>query len=154
MHKERTMPSPVIVSAEEQRASEEGFIAEGSTIAIQLWEGSAPYELHVHHAHDIAWHLLEGSLTFRFSDSESTVGAGATVFIPAGTPHTYGIEPALLAGCEQGHVRYLVIAPPRLFELFKALEVARTGRSHTDWGKGDDPAIYAAYESELLEIPA
>jgi hypothetical protein len=89
MHKERTMPSPVILTAQEQRACDEGFIAQGSTMGIQLWEGSAPYELHVHHAHD---------------------------------------------------------------ELFRALEVARTGRSHTDWGKRDDPAIYAAYESELLEI--
>jgi hypothetical protein len=135
------MPEPIITTAEDLRA-------------IQVWEGSAPYELHVHHRHDIAWYIIEGALRFRFADREVEAQAGATVFIPAGTPHTYGIEPSLLAGGEQGYVRYLVIAPPRLFELFKALEVARTGRSHTDWGRGPDAEIYRRYESELLEVPS
>lgn len=145
------MPEAIIVTAEQHRANPEGTLAAGETLEIQLWEGSAPYELHVHHEHDIAWHILVGSLRFRFADSEREVGAGSTVFIPAGTPHTYGIEPSLHAGGEQGYVRYLVIAPPRLFALFKELEVARTGRPHTDWGAGPDAEIYRRFESELLD---
>ena len=92
------MPEPIIVTAEQDQANPEGTLASGGTLEIQLWEGSAPYELHVHYQHDIAWHILEGSLHFRFADREADVHAGSTLFIPAGTPHTYGIEPSLHAG--------------------------------------------------------
>jgi hypothetical protein len=145
------MPEPIIVTADQHRTNPEGTLAAGDTLEIQLWEGSAPYELHVHHRHDIAWHILAGSLHFRFADREADVHAGTTIFIPAGTPHTYGIEPALHAGRAEGFVRYLVIAPPRIFALFKELEIARTGRPHTDWGAAPDPDIYRRYESELLD---
>ena len=145
------MPEPSIVTAEQQRASDEGYLARGDTIAIQIWEGSAPGELHIHHQHDIAWHVLAGTLRFRFADGERDAPAGSTVFIPAGTPHTYGLEVALSEGKPEGFTRYLVIAPPRLFDLFAALQVARTGRPHTDWGNGPDKDIYAQFDSELLE---
>lgn len=114
----------------------------GERLAIQEWRGSAPGELHVHHAADIAWHVLEGSLSFRFSDERRTLTAGQTVLVPAGVPHTYG---------EGMDSRYLVIAPPRLFELFEALRAARSRRPFTDWGNGPDRDIYRRYESELLE---
>jgi uncharacterized cupin superfamily protein len=145
------MPQPIIITAEQQRASDEGYLGRGDTLAIQLWEGSAPGELHVHYEHDIAWHVLEGTLRFRFADHEADATAGSTVFIPAGTPHTYGVEKALSEGNPQGFVRYLVFAPPRLFDLFLALQEARTGRPHTDWGRGPDREIYARFDSELLE---
>ncbi len=146
------MPKPTIVTAEQHRANPEGTLASGDTLEIQLWEGSAPYELHVHHKHDIAWHILEGSLRFRFSDGVADISEGSTLFVPAGTPHTYGIEPALLSGgSPEGRTRYLVFGPTLLFKLFKELEVARTGRPHTDWGAGPDAEIYARYGSELLD---
>jgi DNA-binding CsgD family transcriptional regulator/quercetin dioxygenase-like cupin family protein len=118
-----------------------GFAAQGGSFAIEEWQGSAPAELHVHRSDDIAWHVIEGSLHFRLAEREVDVRAGETMFFPSGTAHTYG----------EGDARYLVIAPPRLFELFLALRTARTGRPHTDWGRAPDPAIYARYESELLE---
>jgi quercetin dioxygenase-like cupin family protein len=118
------------------------FSARGKSLEIQEWAGSAPGELHVHHAADIAWHVLEGRLHFRFADSEADVSAGQTLFIPAGTPHTYG---------EGEDSRYLVIAPPPLFELFQALRDARIGRPYTEWGKPPDGEIYQRYDSELLE---
>jgi uncharacterized cupin superfamily protein len=145
------MPHPIIVTAEELRERPEGDVGAGDSLQIQLWEGSAPGELHVHHDADIAWHVLEGSLHFRFADGEAEVVAGSTLFIPAGTPHTYGVESALHRGEPQGFVRYLVIGPPRLFDLFAALQVAREGRSHTDWGNGPDREIYRRFESDLLE---
>jgi quercetin dioxygenase-like cupin family protein/DNA-binding CsgD family transcriptional regulator len=118
------------------------FAAKGGSLEIQEWAGSAPGELHVHHAGDIAWHVLEGSLRFRFADGEKDIAAGQTLFVPAGTAHTYG---------EGEDSRYLVIAPPRLFELFQALRTARSGRPYTEWGKPPDAEIYRKYESELLE---
>jgi hypothetical protein len=152
MRMEVIMPEPTIVTAEQHRANSEGTLAAGATLEIQLWEGSAPYELHVHRRHDVAWHILEGSLRFRFRDREVDLDAGSTLFIPAGTPHTYGIEPALLEGrTAEGRTRYLVIGPPELFVLFKELEVARTGRPHTDWGAGPDADIYRKHDSELLD---
>ena len=123
------------------RAGEE-FNARGESLAIQEWRGSAPGELHVHHAADIAWHVLEGSLSFRFADGVRHLAAGETVLIPAGTAHTYG---------EGMQSRYLVIAPPRLFDLFEALRTARARRPFTDWGNGPDRDIYRRYDSELLE---
>jgi quercetin dioxygenase-like cupin family protein/DNA-binding CsgD family transcriptional regulator len=120
----------------------EAFAAKGGSLAIEEWQGSAPGELHVHRSDDIAWHVLEGSLHFRLAERGVDVRAGETIFFPAGTPHTYG---------EGDEARYLVIAPPRLFELFLALRTARTGRPHTDWGRDPDPAIYARFDSELLE---
>ena len=137
------MPNhPTIVLPPGMRAdSGDGFEVAGTTLAIQEWRGSAPGELHVHHRHDIAWYVIEGSLRFRFADREEAVGAGTTVFVPAGTPHTYG----------EGDARYLVIAPPQLFELFSELREARTGRPHTDWGNGPDRDIYRKHHSELLE---
>ena len=38
-------------------------------------EGAAA-TLHVHHGDDEAWHVLEGELTFRYSDRTETAGAG------------------------------------------------------------------------------
>jgi quercetin dioxygenase-like cupin family protein len=137
------MAEPIIVPPPRLREDpSQGFAVAGSALAIQEWQGSAPGELHVHHADDIAWHVLEGTLHFRFADREVDAPAGSTVFIPAGVPHTYG---------EGDDARYLVIASPRLFQLFEELRSARRDRPHTDWGSGPDSAIYRKHDSELLE---
>jgi DNA-binding CsgD family transcriptional regulator/mannose-6-phosphate isomerase-like protein (cupin superfamily) len=135
--KENAMSAAIVLEG----ATTSGFEVAGTTLAVQEWQGSAPGELHLHRSHDIAWHVLEGSLHFRFADREVDAGAGSTVFIPAGTPHTYG----------EGDARYLVIGHPQLFELFQELRNARAGRPHTDWGNGPDSDIYRRYDSELLE---
>src|SRR4029079_2414925 len=124
------------------RQGDQMFAAGGQTLAIQEWRGSAPGDLHVDHAQDISWHVIEGSLSFRFADGNRRLLAGETVFIPAGTAHTYG---------EGSDSRYLVIAPPRLFELFEALRAARSRRPFTEWVNGKDREIYRRYDSELLE---
>lgn len=76
----------------------------------------------------------EGELTFRYVDRTETVGAGRTVFVPAGVAHTYTSRPG---------ARYLIVLTPRLSELIATLQSDR------------DPAhqreIYQRFDSELLE---
>lgn len=112
----------------------EPFSASGKSFSIHEWRGSGPAALHIHYSDDEAWHVLDGELTFRYTDRTETVGPGATVFVPAGVAHTYSAGPA---------VRYLIILTPRLSALISALQTDR------------DPArqrqIYRRFESELLE---
>jgi uncharacterized RmlC-like cupin family protein len=78
--------------------------------------------------------VLDGELTFRYSDRVESVGPGTTVFVPADVPHTYS------AGAG---VRYLIVLTPRIAALIAALQSDR------------DPAhqheIYRRFDSELLE---
>ena len=110
------------------------FSAVGNSFEIHEWRGSGPDTLHVHHSDNEAWHVLEGELTFRYLDRTETAGAGTTVFVAAGVPHTYTAVP---------DSRYLIVLTPRLRALIKALQANR------------DPArqssIYRQFDSEKLE---
>lgn len=127
---------PMIISPEPGGS---GRIVRGTTLVIGDWtaEGAnrdvAP--LHVHHADDEAWHVVSGALRFRFTDRQVTAPAGATVLVPAGTPHTFG-------NAGPGPSQYIIILPTRLDELIRQLHAS-------------DPAehreIYRKYESDLLE---
>ena len=110
------------------------FSATGCSFSIHEWRGSGPATLHVHHSDDEAWHVLEGELTFRYADHTETAGPGTTVFIPAGTPHTYAAAPG---------ARYLVILTPRLKSLISTLQSDRDPTHQHD--------IYRRHGSELLE---
>lgn len=109
------------------------FSAVGGSFVIREWRGSGPAALHVHHADDEAWHVLEGTLRFRFSDRTVDLPAGGTVFVPAGVPHSYQAIDA----------RYLIILTPRLDELIRELQRTPGGVAHA--------AVYRKYDSELLE---
>src|SRR5262249_4617263 len=110
------------------------FSASGLSFGIYEWRGSGPATLHVHHSDDEAWHVLDGELTFRYSNRTETAGAGATVFVAAGTPHTYVAE----AGA-----RYLIILTPRIAALISALQA--------DCDPTHQQDIYRRFDSELLE---
>lgn len=110
------------------------FSASGNSFSIHEWRGSGPATLHVHHADDEAWHVLDGELQFRFADRTETIGAGETVFVPAGVAHTY------TAG--EG-ARYLIVLTPRLSALIAALQANRDPARQRD--------IYRRFDSELLE---
>ncbi|HKF50150.1 MAG TPA: cupin domain-containing protein [Terracidiphilus sp.] len=110
------------------------FSASGLSFAIHEWRGSGPAALHVHHSDDEAWHVLEGELTFRYSDRTETSGPGTTVFVPAGVAHTYTTS---------HDARYLIILTPRLSSLIAALQAERDS---SRW-----PEIYRSFNSELLE---
>lgn len=65
---------------------------------ISVIERRAPYgdspPLHVHHTEDEAFYVLEGELRFRAGDANLRVGAGQTVLVTVGVPHTYRVESA------------------------------------------------------------
>src|SRR5213083_3005374 len=98
------------------------FFASGNSFSVHEWRGSGPATLHVHHADDEAWHVLDGELTFRYRDRTEIVGTGTTVFVPAGVAHTY------TAGND---ARYLIVLTPRLSALIAALQADRdTAHQH------------------------
>jgi quercetin dioxygenase-like cupin family protein len=110
-----------------------GIAADGASFSVYEWRGSGPPELHVHHKDDEAWHVLEGSIHFRFADREIEATAGSTVFVPAGCPHTYGTDDA----------RYLIVLTPRLRQLIDELHRSQDLSTHAE--------IYRKHDSELLE---
>ncbi len=107
--------------------------ATGHSFSIYEWRGSGPALLHVHHDDDEAWHVLEGTLKFRFANRVFDAHAGATVFVPAGVAHTY----------EAIEARYLIMLTPRLDALIKELQQTRDRAAH--------PAVYRKHASELIE---
>jgi hypothetical protein len=86
--------------------------AVGTSMVVREWTDSGPSYLHVHRSDDEAWHVLEGSLRFRFPGREVDAPAGTTVFVPAGSPHTYRVT---VPG------RYLIFLTPRLDRLIAKL---------------------------------
>jgi mannose-6-phosphate isomerase-like protein (cupin superfamily) len=59
------------------------------TIAeITSWPGGGP-PAHVHREQDEMFYVLEGTYEFLIGDKREALGAGATVFVPRGTKHTY-----------------------------------------------------------------
>ena len=125
---------PIIVPARAERASDQAPIAAtGRSFEVHEWSGSGPDYLHVHYADDEAWHVLEGTLTFRFVDRRIDAPAGTTVFVPAGVPHAYfeAAEPT----------RYLIMLTPRLSALVAALHMAPLEQHG---------AIMSKYESAIV----
>jgi quercetin dioxygenase-like cupin family protein len=129
------MTNPIIVPDPERRGDGElPIAATGQSFDIHEWTGSGPGYLHVHYADDEAWHVLEGTLTFRLRDKQVEAPAGTTVFVPAGVPHDYFES--------QGPARYLIILTPRLRELISTLEAAPR-EQHNE--------IMRKFESEIVE---
>ena len=94
--------------------------------------GSGPPYLHVHYEDDEAWHVLEGTLTFTFTNNTIDATKGATVFVPAGVAHTYSANE---------FARYLIILTPRLNDLISELQ-----NSPMD----QHGAIMKKYKSEII----
>jgi mannose-6-phosphate isomerase-like protein (cupin superfamily) len=89
--------------------------------------------LHVHHADDEAWYVLEGELGFRLGNDEVRAPAGSAVLARRGTPHTYWNAGDIEA-------RYLLVMTPRLAHLIESIHAPGA----------DIPALFAEHESELL----
>jgi uncharacterized RmlC-like cupin family protein len=109
--------------------------AAGTTLVVHEWTESGPSYLHIHRSDDEAWHVLAGSLRFRFADREVDAPAGTTVFVPAGTPHTYRVttEPS----------RYLIFLTPRLDRLI--------ARLHALSDRADLQATLAEFDTVIAE---
>lgn len=127
------MPQPILSTEFTASGSTQQFSATGESLVIREWRGSGPAKLHVHHSDDEAWHVLDGTLRFRFADRVVDAGPSTTVFVPAGVPHTY----------EAVAARYLVFLTPRLAALIAELQQARDAATHAE--------IYRDHDSELLE---
>jgi mannose-6-phosphate isomerase-like protein (cupin superfamily) len=128
-------PGPIISGGASGAAATARFSAAGQSFTVNEWRGSGPALMHVHHADDEAWHVLEGALRFRFTDRAVEVGPGGTVFVPAGVAHTY----------EAVNARYLIILTPRLAALIAELQQTKDPAMQPD--------VYRKYQSELLESP-
>jgi mannose-6-phosphate isomerase-like protein (cupin superfamily) len=93
--------------------------------------------LHIHHADDEAWYVLEGSLRFLLDGETVDAPAGTTVFAAKGQAHAYGNpspEPA----------RYLLVMTPKIERLIERLHEG-------DWK--DIHELFAEHDSELLPPP-
>ncbi len=119
-----------MLGSEREASAERRIAVDGQSFAIHEWRGSGPAYMHVHHADDEAWHVLEGALRVRFTDRELEVGAGSTVFVPAGTAHTYEALPG---------TRYLTIMSPRLRQMIAELQTTPDLAQHRE--------IMARYDS-------
>ena len=89
--------------------------------------------LHVHHADDEAWYVLDGELGFRLGDETVRARAGSVVVAPRGTPHTYWNAGAVEA-------RYILVMSTRIARLIESIHAPGA----------DIPALFAAHDSELL----
>ena len=65
---------------------------------------------HVHHREDQFLYVIEGAITARVGDHESTLGAGDAVWLPRDTPHTFRID--------SDTARLLEVTAPAGFEEF------------------------------------
>jgi mannose-6-phosphate isomerase-like protein (cupin superfamily) len=90
--------------------------------------------LHLHRSDDEAWIVLEGRLGFRVGEQEREVGAGDSLLVPRGTPHSYWNPAAESA-------RYLLVMTPQIHRLIEALHAG---------DRNDFAAIFQEHDSELL----
>lgn len=109
--------------------------AVGSSLVVHEWTQPGPSWLHIHRLDDEAWHVLEGTLRFRFLDGQVDAPAGTTVFVPAGVAHTYSVavEPS----------RYLIFLTPKIDRLIERLHQL-TDRSRLR-------ATLAEFDTELVD---
>jgi mannose-6-phosphate isomerase-like protein (cupin superfamily) len=124
---------PSLVGRQLGGADGDFVIVEWTDRGDSKWEWIAP--LHVHHADDEAWYVLEGTLRFRIGDDVFEAGPRSAVVAAKGTPHAYGNarrgEPA----------RYLLVMTPKIQALVRALH---------EPGAQNYPDIFRAHDSELL----
>lgn len=126
--------------------------AEGTHGAYALRESYVPAgqpaaHLHVHHAMEEAFIVLEGELTFQLGDREVAMAAGSFVLVPRGVRHTFANPSAQAA-------RYLVLFSPPGFERF--FEELAGLRSASPDGRVDAAALgelAAKYDTEYFGLP-
>ena len=97
------------------------------------WEWIAP--LHVHHADDEAWYVLEGALGFVRGDERLRAAAGTAVLVRRGAPHSYW-------NANAGLTRYVIVMTPRIAALVDAV--------HRPEAHGRVHELFREHASELL----
>lgn len=100
---------------------------------------------HVHHAHDETFYVVDGTYEFTMGDESVTMTAGAYLFLPRGTPHTFRNAGDDL-GCIVG-----MFAPGRFAGYFRELaEIIETTGAPPD--PDDWAALYARYDTTFFDI--
>jgi len=127
------MLEPIITLPHQERSDAGPAAMNGQSFSMFEWKGSGPGYLHVHHKDDEAFHVLEGTMKFRFQDKHIEAGPGTTVFIPAGVAHDYQTG---------GDTRYLIILTPRLKALIEELHTVPFDQHQ---------AVMRKYDSEIVE---
>ena len=112
------------------RIRESGDDSEGRLGLVEMSgrQGHMP-PLHVHHAEDEAFVVLDGALTVYVGDDVLELRAGDTAYAPKDVPHTFRIE--------SGTARWLAVAAPAGFERF----VATVGRPALEARIPDEPVM-------------
>jgi mannose-6-phosphate isomerase-like protein (cupin superfamily) len=99
---------------------------------------------HVHHAHDETFYVVEGSYEFTLGRETVLMPAGAFLFLPRGTPHTFRNAGDDL-GCIVG-----TFAPGRFANYFRELAeiIDATGAppDRESW-----TALYARYDTTFFD---
>lgn len=94
---------------------------DGAFVLVEnLNEPGVGIPMHVHHEEDEVFYVVSGRVEFTLADGPVTAEAGATVFLPKGTPHAFrvvGDAPArmlilLVPGRLEGLFRELATFPP------------------------------------------
>ncbi len=110
-----------------------------------LVEGSGPRgdmpPLHLHHADDEAFYVLDGRITIFVGERTIDVPAGACAFAPRGVAHTYRVE--------SESARWLVVGSPAGFDTF----VREVGEAGSGAGPADVAEIAGRHGIELLGPP-
>ena len=93
---------------------------------------------HLHRSDDEAWYVLEGALCVRVGNEIVEARAGAAVFVPRGTPHTYW-NPSPLP------TRYLLVMTGKIYRLIQEIHGMKERTPATL------RAVFAKYDSEFLD---
>jgi mannose-6-phosphate isomerase-like protein (cupin superfamily) len=94
--------------------------------------------LHLHRNDDEAWYVLEGTLCVRVGKDVVEAKAGAAVFVPRGTPHTYW-NPG------PGLVRYLLVMTSNIYALIQDIHAM------TDRSPAALRGVFEKHDSERIE---
>lgn len=105
--------------------------------------------VHVHAHEDQMFYVIDGDVTVRIGDAESTIGAGQTAWLPRGVAHTFRVD--------SDEVRLLEISTPAGFEQFHVdLSVPATEARVPDPGPLDVAAMAAGsarYGCDIIGPP-
>lgn len=101
--------------------------------------GSEP-PLHIHHAADETFYLLEGRMQFHVGDEVHDAVPGDVMFVPRGTPHTFRIQ-------SQVARTVAVCTPAGLEELFREM-----GQPAQSFEMPEDVAPFS--EADLKKLQA
>ena len=93
---------------------------------------------HIHHGDDEAWYVLDGVLRVQVGADEVEAGAGAAVFVPRGTAHTYW-NPG------PGAARYLLVMTSNIYRMIQEIH------KMPDRNPAALRAVFRKYDSELLD---